>query len=75
MRALLCHCREHLEARDDRALAEVVRKHLMLEHPTLVPTQEQAWEIVHTRAYDFEVYDPEYAEATAEEMVLEPYLA
>ena len=75
MRALLCHCREHLEARDDRALAEAVRKHLMLEHPTIVPSQEQAWEIVRTRAYDFEVYDPEYAEATAEEMVLEPYLA
>ena len=73
MRALLCHCREHLEARNDRALIEVVRKHLMLEHPTLVPTQEQAWEIVRTRAYDFEVYDPEYAEATVEEMVLERY--
>lgn len=48
----------------------------MLEYPTLVPSQEQAWEIVRTRAYDFEVYDPEYyAEATAEEMVLEAYLA
>ena len=44
MRALLCHCRKHLEAPDDRALAEAVRKHLMLEHPTLVPTQEQAWQ-------------------------------
>lgn len=75
MRALLCNCREHLEARDDRALAEVVRKHLMLEHPTLVPSQEQAWEIVCTRAYDFEVYDPEYSWATAEEMVHEPYQA
>jgi len=47
----------------------------MLEHPTLVPSQEQAWEIVRTRAYDFEVYDPEHAEATAEDMVLEPYSA
>ena len=76
MRALLCHYRKHLEAPDDRALAEAVRKHLMLEHPTLVPSQEKAWEIVSTRAYDFEVYDPEYyAEATAEEMVLEPYQA
>jgi hypothetical protein len=74
MRALLCHCRGHLEARDDRALAEVVRKHLMLEHPGLRPTQEQAWEIVRTRAYDFEVHDPDYAEVTADdEMVLEPY--
>jgi hypothetical protein len=25
------------------------------------PTYEQVWEIVSTRAYDFEVYDPEYA--------------
>ncbi len=66
MRALLCHCRSHLEARDDQALAEVVRKHLMSDHPSLAPTQEQAWEIVRTRAYDFEVYDPGYAEATAE---------
>lgn len=76
MRALLCHCREHLEAADDRALADVVRKHLMLEHLTLAPSQEQAWEIVSTRAYDFEVYDPEYyAEAIAEEVVREPYQA
>lgn len=74
MRALLCHCRSHLEARDDRALAEVVRKHLMLEHPALGPTHEQAWEIVLTRAFDFEVHDPEYTEATAEEeIILEPH--
>lgn len=74
MRALLCHCRSHLEARDDRALAEVVRKHVMLKHPALRPTHEQVWEIVLTRAYDFEVYDPEYAEAAAEEkIILEPY--
>jgi hypothetical protein len=76
MRALLCHCRAHLEASDDRALAEVVRKHLMLEHPALGPTHEEAWEIVRTRAYDVEVYDPDYAEATADDvMVLEPYQA
>jgi hypothetical protein len=28
----------------------------------LWPTDEHVWEIVHTRAYDFELYDPEYAE-------------
>ena len=66
MRALLCHCRCHLEARDDRALAEVVRKHLMLEHPALAPTQEQAKEIVRTGAYNYEVYDPRYAEVILE---------
>jgi hypothetical protein len=71
MRALLCHCREHLEAPNDRVLVEVVSKHLMLEHPTLVPSQEQAREIVRTRAYDFELYVPEYAEETG----LEPYRA
>jgi hypothetical protein len=27
----------------------------------LRPTDEQVWEIVHSRAYTFEIYDPEYA--------------
>ena len=62
MRALLCHCRTHLEARDDAALAEEVREHLITDHAALRPADEQVWEIVHTRAYDFEVYDPQYAE-------------
>jgi hypothetical protein len=61
MRALLCHCRTHLEASEDLALAEEVREHLLRDHPTLRPTDEQVWEIVRTRAYTFEVYDPEYA--------------
>jgi hypothetical protein len=63
MRALLCHCRTHLEAKDDPALAEEVREHLLQNHPDLRPTDEQVWEIVSTRAYDFEVYDPKYAGA------------
>ncbi len=66
MRALLCHCRTHLEAKDDPALAEEVGEHLLRDHSDLRPTDEQVWEIVHARAYDFEVYDPEYAEVIIE---------
>jgi len=66
MRALLCHCRTHLEAKDDPALAEEVREHLRRDHPNLRPTDEQVWEIVSTRAYHFEVYVPEYAEVLIE---------
>jgi hypothetical protein len=62
MRALLCHCRTHLEAKDDTAMAEEVREHLLRDHAALRPTDEHVWEIVRTRAYDFEVYVPEYAE-------------
>jgi hypothetical protein len=64
MRALLCHCHTHLEAKDDSALAEEVREHLLRDHPALRPTENQAWEIVHSRAYDFELYDPVYAEVS-----------
>jgi hypothetical protein len=66
MRAMLCHCRTHLEASEDLALAEVVREHLMRKHQALRPTDEQVWEIVRTRAYDFEVYAPEYAEVSVD---------
>jgi hypothetical protein len=66
MRALLCHCRTHLEASEDLALAEVVREHLMRKHQALRPTDEQVWEIVRTRAYAFEVYDPEYAKVSVD---------
>ena len=63
MRALLCHCRRHLEAKDDQALAEEVREHLIRDHRDLRPiTDEQVGEIVSTRAYHFELYVPEYAE-------------
>jgi hypothetical protein len=54
MRALLCHCRQHLEARDDEALYGVVRDHLMRDHPAIPPTEEQVAEIVTTRAYNLE---------------------
>jgi len=57
----LCHCRTHLEAKDDPALAEEVREHVVREHSALRPTDEQVWEIISARAYDFEVFDPEYA--------------
>lgn len=69
MRALLCHCRAHLEARDDLSLAEEVGEHLMREHPAPRPTDEQVREIVRTRAYDLE-----YADVIAdEELVYDPY--
>jgi len=50
MRALLCHCRTHLEAKDDQDLVEELREHLVREHPALRPTDDQVWEIVRTRA-------------------------
>jgi hypothetical protein len=43
MRALLCHCRTHLQAKDDPALAEEVREHMMRDHPNLRPTYERVW--------------------------------
>jgi hypothetical protein len=55
-----------LEAKDDPSLAEEVREHLVRDHPDLRPTDEQVWEIgeiVSTRAYDFEIFDPQYARA------------
>ena len=68
MRAMLCHCRTHLEARDDRALAEKVREHILREHAALSPSDEQVWEIVRTRAYDLQ-----YAMVTPdEELIYDP---
>ena len=74
MRALLCHCRQHLEARDDEALFGVVRDHLVRVHPAIPPTDEQIGEIVTTRAYEFE-YVLVYASDTAfeEEFGPDPY--
>jgi hypothetical protein len=66
MRALLCPCLTHLAAKDDPALAEELREHLVRDHPGRRPTDEQVWEIVQTRAYDFEVFDPRYAEVILE---------
>ena len=37
MRALLCHCRTHLEAKDDPALAEELRGIWRVIIPTLGP--------------------------------------
>jgi hypothetical protein len=61
MRALQCHCRTQLKAKDDPSLAEAVREHLLREHPGLTPTDEQAWDIVRRRAYYFVVDDLQYA--------------
>jgi hypothetical protein len=75
MRALLCHCRRHLEAEDDDALFGVVRDHLIREHPAIPPTDEQVGEIVTTRAHNLE-YVLVYAGGTAfeeEEFGPDPY--
>jgi hypothetical protein len=69
MRALLCHCRQHLEAEDDDALCAVVREHLILRHPNLEASGDQVEEIVATRAYDLE-YKEVYPDV---EFVVEPY--
>jgi hypothetical protein len=58
MPALLCHCRKHLQASDDASLAKEVREHLMRDHHTREPTDEQVWDIVRRRAYSFKLYDP-----------------
>ena len=61
MRALLCHCRQHLEAEDDEALCAVVREHLILKHPAIEASEDQVEEIISTRAYDLE-YSYPYAD-------------
>jgi hypothetical protein len=75
--ALLCHyCRHHLKGEDDEALLGVVRNHLIQEHPTTVPTDEQASEIVATRAYYYLEYLPVHVGGTAfeeEEFGPDPY--
>ena len=79
MRALLCHyCRHHLEAEDDEALLGVVRNHLIQEHPTILPTDEQVSEIVATRAYYYLEYLPVHVggaafEEEGEEFGPDPY--
>ena len=74
VRAVLCHCRRHLEADDEEALHVLVREHLEQEHPSIPPSYEQVEEIVSTRAYDLQ-----YAElyvgghGMAEDFGPEPY--
>ena len=74
MRALLCHCRHHLEAEDDEALLASVRDHLIRKHPTIPPTDEQLREIIATRAYNLE-YMQVYASPidAREDLDFEPY--
>ena len=58
MRALLCHCRRHLEAQDDEELLGFVRDHLIQEHPAIRATDEQVSEILTTRSYSYLEYAP-----------------
>jgi hypothetical protein len=75
MRALLCHCRLHLEAEDDETLLGLVREHLIREHPAIPPTDEQVMEIVSTRAYNLEHVPVGYEDGIdpTEEFGPEPY--
>lgn len=74
MRALLCHCRHHLEAEDDEALRASVRDHLISKHPAIPPTDEQLREIVATRAYNLEYVEVYVGPVDAkEDSDFEPY--
>lgn len=55
MRAMLCHCRVHLEARNDEALLEFLRQHVIRAHPAVSPTDEQLRGIVAAHAYKLEL--------------------
>ena len=73
MRALLGHCRHHLEAQDDEELFGFVRDHLIQEHPAIPATDEQASVIVTTRSYSSLEYAPGYMSGSAfEEKVFGP---
>ena len=62
---------------DDEALLGVVRNHLIQEHPTILPTDEQVSEIVATRrAYYYLEFLPVHVGGTAfeeEEFGPDPY--
>ena len=63
---------------DDEALLGVVRNHLIREHPTILPTDEQVSEIVATRAYYYLEYLPVHVggaafEEEGEEFGPDPY--
>ena len=58
MRALLCHCRRHLEAQDDEELFGFVRDHLIQEHHAIPATDEQVSEILTTLSYSYLEYAP-----------------
>jgi hypothetical protein len=62
MRAFLCYCHHHLEAEDDDALCAVVREHLLGKHPAMEPSEEQAQQIVSSRAFDLYNADVEAEE-------------
>ena len=76
MRALLCHCRRHLEAQDDEELLGFVRDHLIQEHPAIPATDEQVSEILTTLSYSYLEYAPGHRSGSAfeeEEFGPDPY--
>ena len=55
MRAMLCHCRVHLEATNDEALLDLLQQHVIRAHPVVSPTEEQLRGVVAARAYELEL--------------------
>jgi len=74
VRAVLCHCRQHLEADCEEALQVLVREHLMREHSSIPPTDKQVQELVSTRAYDLQYVEVHVGrDGMAEDFGPEPY--
>jgi hypothetical protein len=74
VRAVLCHCRQHLEADCEKALQILVREHLMREHSSIPPTDKQVQELVSTRAYDVQYVEVHVGrDGMAEDFGPEPY--
>jgi hypothetical protein len=60
--------RERRSIKDAAALAEELRVLLVRNHSSPRPTDDQVWEIVRMRSYDFKVFDPRYAEVILEQV-------
>jgi predicted small metal-binding protein len=52
MRVIDCDCGRTLQAANDDDLAQEVREHVAEDHPDMEMSQEQAAELVSSRAYD-----------------------
>jgi len=74
VRAVLCQCRQHLEADCEKALQVLVREHLMREHSSIPPTDKQVQELVSTLAYDLQYVETYVGrDGMAEDFGPEPY--
>jgi len=74
VRAVLCQCRQHLEADCEKALQVLVREHLVREHSSIPPTDKQVQELVSTLAYDLQYVETYVGrDGMAEDFGPEPY--